>query len=133
MDDVISLVQVEPDHQHRVFDGTFRSLKWIFLPLPGELKYSVSVKNFPAGEGDWTCVKEVLGCIPYMEAGTVTLPERILEEILALVDVPTTQRRMGQKELERLIGKLHSVYLAVPGEVASLFHIQRTLNQGGVD
>ena len=133
MDDVISLVQVEPDHQHRVFDGTFRSLKWIFLPLPGELKYSVSVKNLPAGEGDWTCVKEVLGWIPYMEAGTVTLSERILEEILALVDVPTTQRKMGQKDLERLIGKLHSVHLAVPGGVACLFHIQRTLNQGGVD
>ena len=38
---------------------------------------------------------------------------------------------MGQKDLERLIGKLHSVHLAVPGEVACLFHIQRTLNQGG--
>ena len=74
MDDVISVVQGGPDRQHRVFDGTVRALKWLFPSLPGELKDSVSVKKLVAGEGDWTCVKEVLGLIPDTEAGTVTLP-----------------------------------------------------------
>ena len=40
---------------------------------------------------------------------------------------------MGGKELERLVGKIRSMHLAVPGAVAHLFHIQRALNQGGVD
>ena len=93
----------------------------------------MSVKKLVAGEGDWTCVKEVLGWILNTEAGTVTLPERKIEELLTLVNIPPTQRRMVLKDLEHLVGKLCSTHLAVPGAVAHLFHIQRALNQGGVD
>ena len=60
----------------------------------------MSMKKLVAGEGDWNCVKEVLGRILDTEAGKVTLPERKLEELLTLVDIPATQRRMGQKDLE---------------------------------
>ena len=74
-----------------------------------------------------------LGWILDTEAGTSTLPERKLEELLTLVGIPVTQRRMVRKGLERLVGKLRSMHLAVPGAVSHLFHIQRTLNQGGVD
>ena len=74
--------------------------------LPGDLKYSVSVKNLLAGERGWTFVKEVLGLILDTEAGTVTLPERNIKELLTVVDIPVTQRRMGWKYLELLIGKL---------------------------
>ena len=38
MDDIISVMQGGPDRQHRVFDGTFHALKWLFSSLPGELK-----------------------------------------------------------------------------------------------
>ena len=91
------------------------------------------MKKLLVGEGDWTCVKEVLGWILDTEAGTVTLPERNLEELLTMVDIPATQCRMGRKDLERLVGKLCSMHLAVTGAVDHLFHIQRALNQGGVD
>ena len=91
------------------------------------------MKNLVEGERDYTSVKEVLGWILDMEAGTVTLPERNIEEFLTLVEIPATQRRMGRKYLERLVEKLRSMYLAVPGAVGGLFHIQRALNQGGVD
>ena len=40
---------------------------------------------------------------------------------------------MGRKDHDRLVGKLRSMHLAVPGSVAHLFHIQRVMNQGGVD
>ena len=63
MDGVISVVQGGQDCQHQVFVGTVCALRWLFLSLPGELKYSVSVNNFVVGEGDWTCVKDVLGWI----------------------------------------------------------------------
>ena len=49
------------------------------------------------------------------------------------MDIPATQRRMGQKELECLVRKLRSMHLAVPGAVVHLFHIQCALNQGGVE
>ena len=62
----------------------------------------------------------------------VTLTERNLEKLLTLVDIPAIQRRMGQKDLERLVEKLCYMHLAVPGAVAHLFHIYRALNQGGV-
>ena len=49
------------------------------------------------------------------------------------MDIPATQHRIGQKDQERLVGKIRSMHLAVPGVVAHLFHIQRALNQGRVD
>ena len=54
----------------------------------------MSVKKLVAGEGDCICVKEVLGWILDTEAGKVTLPERKIEELLTLVDIPATWRRM---------------------------------------
>ena len=56
----------------------------------------MSVKKLLAGEGGWTCVKEVLGWILDTKAGIVTFPERKLEELLTLVDIPIKQRRMGR-------------------------------------
>ena len=61
MDDVITSFQVRADPQREVFGYTVQALKWLFPPLPGKTKDSVSVKNLMAGEGDWTCVKEFLG------------------------------------------------------------------------
>ena len=40
---------------------------------------------------------------------------------------------MGKKDLERLVGKILSMHLAVPGAVTHLFHIQHALNQEEVD
>ena len=103
------------------------------MSLPGEINDSVSVKKLVAGEGDWTCLKEVLGWILNTEAGTVILPERKLKDLLTLVDIPPTQHRMVLKDLDCLVRKLRSMHLEVPGAVAHFFHIQRALNQGGVN
>ena len=40
---------------------------------------------------------------------------------------------MGMKELEHFVEKLYSMHLAVPGAVAHIYHIQRTLPQVGMD
>ena len=92
----------------------------------------MSVKNLLEGDGDWTYVKEVLGWTLDTEAGTVTLLERKLQELLTLVDILETQRWMVRKDLERLVGKLLSIHLALPGPVSHLFHIQHALTQGGM-
>ena len=36
-------------------------------------------ENIVAAEGDWTCVKVVMGCILDKEAGIVITPERKIE------------------------------------------------------
>ena len=40
---------------------------------------------------------------------------------------------MCRKDLERLLGKLHSMHLAVPGAVAHLYYIQHALSQAETD
>ena len=77
-----------------------------------------------AGESNWTHIKDVLGRTIDTEAGIVALIERKIQELWTLVDILATQRRMGQKYLERLVGKLLSMHLKVPGELAHLYHIQ---------
>ena len=57
------------------------------------------MKNLQSGEGEWTCVKEILGWILYTESGTVTLPERNPKDLLTLKDIPINQSRMDRKEL----------------------------------
>ena len=77
MDDVITSVQGGgTERQHEVLDGTVQALKWIFPSLPGETKDSASVKKTTAGEGNWTCMKEILGWLIEMEAGTVSLSDQ---------------------------------------------------------
>ena len=123
------IVQGEPECQHRVFDSTVCDLKWPFLSLPDEAKDSVSAKKLLEGEGGWTCVKEVLGWI----IETVALPERKLQELQDLLAIQTTNRRMGRKELDHLVGKLCSMHLVAPASVSQLYHLQSVLAQDGMD
>ena len=93
----------------------------------------MSVKTLLAREGDWECVKDVLGWIIDTKSGDVALLDHKLQDLQDLLEIPTTQRRMDRKDLERLEGKLCSMHLAVPGAVAHLYHIQRALAQAGAD
>ena len=61
-----------------------------------------------------------------IKSGTVALPERNIQELLNLMDIPATKRHIVVKYMEHLIGKLCYVNLAVPGEVAHIYHIQIT-------
>ena len=79
------------------------------MPPPSifrEAKESMLVKTLLDVEGDRECVKEVLGWIVDTEAEMVALPERKLQELHDLLDIPTIQRCMGRKDMERLVGKL---------------------------
>ena len=54
------------------------------------------------------------------EAGTLPLLERHLWEVLSLLAIPATHHWIGLKELERLVVKLCSMHLAVPGAAVHL-------------
>ena len=103
----------------------------LFPAIPVDSEDLVKLKKLLSGKGGYTCIKEVLVWTNDMEAGTVALPEGKLQELLNLVDIPTTQNRIGGKDLERLVGNLHSIHLTVPGAVVHLYHIQQYLAQGG--
>ena len=93
----------------------------------------MSANKLLDGEGDGECVNEVLGWIIYTEAGAVSIPEQNIQELRELLDIPTTHRHMGRKYLERLVGNLCYMHLAVPGAVVHIHHIERAIAQAGAD
>ena len=123
MDALVTAVQGWPGWKCPVFDGTIRSLKLIFLSFPGKMKELVSVKKLWAEVGNWTHIKEVLGWKIYIESCKVTIPEQKLQEILQLISIMDTQRRIGWKNIEHLIDKLCSMNLMGTRAVAHFYHI----------
>ena len=91
----------------------------------------MSGKILISEEGDCTCTKEVLGWMLEIEPGTVALLEQKLQELLTLLDLPSTQRCIGWKDIYNFIGKLRYMYLVVPEGVAHICHIQCALTQVG--
>ena len=84
----------------------------------GETKDFVSVKKLMADKGDWACEKDIFGWLINTEVVTVALTEQKHLELLQLIVIPVTQRRMGWKKLVLLVGKLHYMHLTVSGVVA---------------
>ena len=78
------------------------------------------MKNIWEVDGDWTCVKEVQGWTINTESVIVALPKQKLPKLIQLLAIPAMQFRIGGKELERLVGKLHYMHLTVTGAVAHL-------------
>ena len=66
----------------------------------------VSSKYLQTVEGYWTCTKEVLGWTVDTEAVKVALLEQKIQDLLTLLAISETQRCIGQKELEHLVGKI---------------------------
>ena len=59
--------------------------------------------------------------------GTLRLSPKRKAELKTLINIPPTQRWMSTKTLERLIGKLRSMHLAIPGAVGHFYNLQRSL------
>ena len=55
--------------------------------------------------------------------GTLRLSPKRKAELVTLLDIPPLQRRISTKKLERLIGKLRSMHLAVPGAVGESLRV----------
>ena len=86
-------------------------------------------KKLQSVEGYWTCVKELIEWTVDMEEGTVAHPDIKHQDFLELFNLPALQHHMVCKDLEKIIGKLHYIHLVVPGAVARIYHLQRTLTQ----
>ena len=115
MDDLLSATQGGMKQQQRVSELTLGALKEIFPSLPTEVKDSVSLKKAMEVDRDWATTKEILGWVVYTAAGGT------------LLEIPPSQCRISTKKLERLIGKLRSMNLAVLGAVGHLYNLQQSL------
>ena len=131
MDDFMALTQGDRDQQERVTELLLRAIKEIFPSVPGEFKDSVSLKKALQGDGSWLPVKEILGWILDTSQGTLQLPEKRRQELRQLLQIPASQRRISVDKLRRLIGKLRSLHLAVPGAIGHFYHLQTALTQAG--
>ena len=63
----------------------------------------------------------------YTKDGTLRLSPKRKAELGTLLDIPPSQRRISTKNLERLIGKLRSMHLAIPGAVGHFYNLQQSL------
>ena len=126
---MLTAVQVVPYRKRQVFDATFQAFKLILLSLHGETKNFVCVKMIKVVEGNWTCVKEVLGWTIDTEDRTVALLEQKVQELNQLLAILATKQCIIRKDLEHFVGTLRSMHLTVLGLVVHLYHIQRVLEQ----
>ena len=86
-----------------------------------------SLKKALSRDGDWVRVKEILGWVINTHRGTFTLFYKHQLDLLSLLVIPTTQRRISVKNLERLIGKIHSMHLNVSGSISHFYVMQVVL------
>ena len=129
MDDINCLTQGDVHQQRRVTEIVLDKLKLVYPTVKGELKDSISLKKARAGDGNWQTSKEILGWIIDSNTGTISLSEKRIQDLDMLLRIPASQHRMSRKKLERLIGKLRSMHLAIPGAIGHFYHIQMALTK----
>ena len=129
MDDINCLTQGDTYQQKRVTEIVLSEIKSVYPTVEGELKDSISLKKAKAGDGDWDVTKEILGWVVNSATGTISLSQKRRADLETLLAIPSTQHRMSRKKLERLIGKLRSMHLAIPGAIGHFYHIQMALTK----
>ena len=129
MDDLNCATQGDSVQQRRVTELTIRSLKEVYPSIPQETRDSVSLKKELTGDGDWELEKEILDWIINTADGTLRVSKKRINDLHYLLDIHPTWWRIPRKRLERLIGKLRSIYLAIPSAIGHFHYIQQALTQ----
>lgn len=133
MDDLTRVTQGDEKQQRQAIELMLRAIKEVFPLVSGELKNLVSIKKAFQGDGSWSCIKEILGWEIDTVQGTIRISPRRLTELNTLLAPPPspTQQRLAVNKLYKLIGKLRSVHLAVPGEIFHFYYLQMVLTRAG--
>ena len=79
------------------------------------------------GDGDWATTNEILGWVVDTAAGTLSFSPKRMAELGTILKIPPSQRQISTKNMGRLIGKLRSMHLAVPGAVGHFYNLQQPL------
>ena len=124
VDDIGCITRGDSTQQHRVIELVLLAFKDIYPSVSVETKDSVGLKKVLAGEGDWSQVKDILSWIMNTQDSTLQLSSKHISDLRSQIAIPPTQHRIRRKKLEILIGKLRSMYLAIPGVIRHLYYLQ---------
>ena len=127
MDDLICANQVGAAQQQRILDLTLCTLKKIFYSVPGEIKGLTSINKGLARDWGWKTTKKIIGWVVNTNKVTLLLSPNHKTELLYLPNIPPSCRRMAVKSLERLVGKLRSMHLEVPGAIGHFYAMKVAL------
>lgn len=134
VDDFIAAVQGSATTRRNAMRTLLHVLDSVFRPLsPSDnpnRQEPASVKKLRKGDGNWSTRKTVLGWVIDTVAQTITLPERRLDRLNAiLADISPTQRRIRVKMWHKFLGELRSMVIGIPGArglFSTLQHAFRT-------
>ena len=74
-------------------------------------------------------VKEILGWIINTADGTLWLSKKRMDDLHHLLAIHPTLQRTPCTRLEKLIGKLRSMYMVIPSAIGRVYYIQQALTQ----
>ena len=97
--------------------------------LANKIKDSVSLKKAALGDGNWAQIRETTGWIINTKDGTLRLSPKQLKDLATIPSITPTQHHITRKKLERLIEKLCSIHLVIPGAIGYFYHIQMALTR----
>ena len=120
VDDFLGLAQGPRHRRRHVCRTLFHALDKVFWPLDRQdnkqRKEFLSMKKLEAGDCSWSTCQTILGWIVDSVNMTITLPPHRVALIKEIVSsIPCTQRRVGVDKWHRVLGKLHSMAIALPG------------------
>jgi len=132
VDDLVALAQGSNRRLRRLRRVLFHCIDMVFRApdeWDDEWKMDpISVKKLLKGDGSWETTKVVLGWLVDTVAGTIELPpHRVtrLHEMLAAF--PRTRRTCSKKDLQKLVGELRSMVVAIPGGIGCMSWLQDQL------
>ena len=87
------------------------------------MKYPSILKKSLERDREWETIKEILGLVINTHRGNLALSSKRRLELISLLEIPNSQRRISVKKLEKLIGKLRSTHLTKPGAISQFYAI----------
>ena len=129
MDGICCLTQGSLTQQQANTEVILKCIKEMYPSLANGIKDYTSLKKATLGDGNWAQIKEILRGIINTKDGTLSLSPKRFKDLITILFIPPTQRRMSIKKLEQIIGKLHSMHLAIPGAIGYFYHIQMALTK----
>ena len=132
VDDFLGLAQGPRHRRRHVRRRLFHALDKVFRPLDRQdtkqRKEVLPMKKLEAGDCLWSTCQTMLGWIVDSVNMTISLtPHRVawLKEIVS--SIPITQHSVGVDKWHRVLGKLRSMALALPGARRLFSQIQEAL------
>jgi len=132
VDDLVALAQGSKRRRRRLRRILFHCIDMVFrAPDDGDDEWKmdpISLKKLLKGDGSWETTKVVLGWLIDTVAGTIELPPHRVARLTEMLDsFPRSRRTCSKKDLQKLVGELRSMVIAIPGGIGCMSWLQQQL------